>query len=100
MRFLLAACPLLLAACIHEDLSTRHGSPLHTYRCDGGKSFQARQLLTGEVEVTAGGKTRDVTDATGDPVGNGPGLTESDAGSRLTGFPDGPYEGCKLAEEE
>ena len=93
----LAAGFLALAACsTGEDLKTRHGSPLHTYTCEDGKSFQARQVMTGEVEVTAGGQTRDVTNADGDPVPNGPRMIPIDEATRLTGMPGGPYEACFL----
>lgn len=97
----LAACLLVLAACpaacsTGEDLRTRHGSPLHTYACRDGKTFQARQLLTGEVEVTAGGFTRDVTDAEGEPVRGGPNMTSEGETSRLTGMPGGPYDACVM----
>jgi hypothetical protein len=91
---------LTLCACAHEDLRVRHGSPLHTYRCGDGKSFQARQIISGEVEVTAGGKTRDVTDAGGDAVPNGPRMTQVEEATHLTGMPGGPYEACLLADEE
>lgn len=92
---LLAAGFLALAACsTGEDLKTRHGSPLHTYACADGKSFQVRQVMTGEVEVTAGGQTRDVTNADGDPVPNGPRMIPIDEATRLTGMPGGPYEAC------
>lgn len=91
----LAAGLLTLAACsTGEDLKTRHGSPLHTYACADGKSFQVRQVMTGEVEVTAGGETRDVTNADGDPVPNGPRMIPIDEATRLTGMPGGHYEAC------
>lgn len=93
----LAVFGVTLGACTTgEDPSTRHGSPLHTYTCNDGKTFQARQVMTGEVEVTAGGQTRDVTDANGDPVPNGPRLEPVDEASRLSGMPGGPYEACFL----
>lgn len=86
-----------LAACItSETLSTRHGSPLYTHACDNGKTFQSRQIISGEVEVTAGGQTRDVTDADGDPIPGGPRLETVDGASRLVGMPGGPYEACVL----
>ena len=92
---LLATGLLALAACTTgEDLKTRHGSPLHTYTCADGKSFQVRQVMTGEVEVTAGGQTRDLTDAEGEPIPNGPRMTPNDEATRLTGMPGGPYEAC------
>ena len=86
---------LCLSACaIGEDLRLRHGSPLHTYRCENGKAFQVRQIISGEVEVTAGGQTRDVTDANGDLTPNGPRMTPIAEATRLTGMPGGPYEVC------
>lgn len=92
---LLAVGFIILAACTTaENLKTRHGSPLHTYACADGKSFQVRQVMTGEVEVTAGGQTRDVTNADGDPVPNGPRMIPVDEATRLTGMPGGPYEAC------
>jgi hypothetical protein len=95
MRCLLATtCVLSLVACAHEDLSIRHGSPLHTYKCEDGKSFQVRQVMTGEVEVTAGGQTRDLTTADGELVPNGPRMTPVDEATRLTGMPGSPYEAC------
>jgi hypothetical protein len=102
MRFLaLAFFSLALAACTTgEDLHLRHGSPLHTYTCNDGKTFLARQLITGEVEVTAGGRTRDATDANGDPIPGGPRLEPVDAATRLTGMPGGPYEACFLDDED
>jgi hypothetical protein len=90
-----ALAVLCLSACATgEDLRLRHGSPLHTYKCADGKSFQVRQIISGEVEVTAGGETRDVTDADGDLVPNGPRMTPVDDATRLTGMPGGPYEAC------
>ncbi len=92
-----ALAVLCLSACTTgEDLRLRHGSPLHTFRCADGKTFQSRQIIGGEVEVTAGGQTRDVTDANGDPVPNGPRLTPSDEATRLTGMPGGPYDACRM----
>jgi hypothetical protein len=91
---LLMAAVIALAACQHESLATRHGSPLHTYKCGGGKTFQVRQIISGEVEVTAGGQTRDLTDANGDLTPNGPRMTPIDEPTRLTGMPGGPYEAC------
>jgi hypothetical protein len=92
-----ALAALSLFACsTDEDLRTRHGSPLHIYKCADGKSFEARQIISGEVEVTAGGRTRDVTDAKGDPIPNGPSMTTASENSRLTGMPGGPYESCVL----
>jgi hypothetical protein len=90
----------LTACATSEGLSLRHGSPLHTYRCADGKSFQARQIISGEVEVTAGGRTRDVTDANGDLVPNGPRLTPVDEATRLTGMPGGPYEACFMDDSD
>jgi len=95
LTFPAMAALLLCAACAtDEDLRTRHGSPLHTYKCQGGKTFQVRQIISGEVEVTAGGRTRDVTDANGDPTPNGPRMMPIDNATRLTGMPGGPYEAC------
>lgn len=94
MRAFLIAGLLLSACSTGEDLRARHGSPLHTYKCDDGKSFQVRQVMTGEVEVTAGGETRDVTNADGDPIANGPRMTPIDEATRLTSMPGGPYEAC------
>src|SRR5262245_13629107 len=92
-----ALAGLCLSACAtSEDLRLRHGSPLHTYTCEDGKTFQSRQIISGEVEVTAAGQTRDVTDANGDLVPNGPRLTPVDEATRLTGMPGGPYEACFL----
>jgi hypothetical protein len=97
----LALSGVALAACATgEDLSLRHGSPLHTYTCNGGKTFLARQLMTGEVEVTAGGQTRDATDANGDPVPGGPRLTSVGEATQLAGMPGGPYEACVLDDED
>jgi hypothetical protein len=92
---------LCLSACAtDEDLRLRHGSPLHTYTCADGKPFQARQIISGEVEVTAGGQTRDVTDANGDLVPNGPRMTSVGEATRLTGMPGGPYEACFMDDSE
>lgn len=102
MRFLiLIACSLPLASCVADDnaLRTRHGSPLYTHACDNGKSFQSRQIISGEVEVTAGWRTGDVTDASGAPIPGGPHLDTTDGASRLTGMPGGPYEACVLRFE-
>ena len=97
MRFpLLVSGALLLSACQAENLSLRHGSPLHSYTCAAGKSFLARQVMTGEVEITAGGETRDVTDADGDPIPGGPRMETTGDTSTLTGMPGGPYESCRL----
>ncbi len=101
MRALFSAiAPLLLAGCQTENLAQRHGSPLHTYTCNDGKTFQARQIMTGEVEVTAGGQTRDVTDANGDLIPGGPRMTPIDEATRLTGMPGGPYEACFVDDED
>ena len=90
-----ALAVLSLSACaVGEDLRLRHGSPLHTYRCADGKTFLARQIISGEVEVTAGGQTRDATDADGELTPNGPRMTPIDEATRLTGMPGGPYEAC------
>lgn len=92
---------LALAACVsNEELRARHGSPLHTYTCEDSKTFQVRQIISGEVEVTAGGQTRDLTTADGDLVPNGPRLTPIDEANRLTGMPGGPYEACFLQEDD
>ena len=97
----LAASVFLFAACsTGEDLRTRHGSPLHTYKCEDGKNFQVRQIISGEVEVTAGGQTRDLTTADGDLVPNGPRMTPVDEATRLTGMPGGPYEACFMEDED
>jgi hypothetical protein len=99
MRFLvLIACSVLLVSCVADDsaLRSRHGSPLYTHACDNGKTFQSRQIISGEVEVTAGGRTADVTDGDGDPIPGGPRMETTDGGSRLTGMPGGPYEACVL----
>jgi hypothetical protein len=94
----LALCALQLAACVTSEdaLRTRHGSPLHTYTCSDGKTFLARQIISGEVEVTAGGQTRDVTNADGDPIPGGPRLEPVGEATRLSGMPGGPYEVCRL----
>lgn len=102
MRFLiLIACSLPLASCVADDsaLRARHGSPLYTHACDNGKSFQSRQIISGEIEVRAGGRTGDVTYANGDPIPGGPRLDITDGASRLTGMPGGPYEACILRVE-
>jgi len=98
---LLALAGLGLSACTtSEDLRLRHGSPLHTYKCEDGKTFQARQIISGEVEVTAGGQTRDVTNANGDLVLFGPRMTPIDEATRLTGMPRGPYEACFMDDSD
>jgi hypothetical protein len=92
---------LVLAACATgEDLRARHGSPLHTYTCEDDKSFQVRQIISGEVEVTAGGQTRDLTTADGDLVPGGPRMTPVDEATRLTGMPGGPYEACFMDDSD
>ena len=92
---------LSLAACATgEDLRLRHGSPLHLYTCNDGKTFQSRQIISGEVEVTAGGQTRDVTDGNGDPIPNAPRLTSVGETISLTSLPGGPYEACVLDDAE
>jgi hypothetical protein len=102
IRLLLSSLALLsLSACTtDEDLRMRHGSPLHTYRCENARIFQARQIISGEVEVTAGGRTRDVTDADGAPSPHGPRLTSMGEATRLTGMPSGLYEGCVLDDRD
>jgi hypothetical protein len=89
-----AIATLALAACQHSDLGARHGSPLHTYSCEDGKTFQVRQIISGEVEVTAGGRTRDLADANGDLAPGGPRMTAIEEATRLTGMPRGRYEAC------
>lgn len=103
MRILvLALCGLPLAACVtsEDELRTRHGSPLHTYTCSNGKTFLARQIMSGEVEITAGGRTQDATNADGDAVPGGPRLEPVGEAMRLTGMPDGPYEACRLDDSD
>lgn len=102
MRFLvLVAASLPLVCCVssNDELHMRHGSPLYTHACNDGKTFQSRQIMSGEVEVTAGGRTQDVTDADGDPIPGGPRLETVDGASRLTGMPGSPYEACILSFE-
>ncbi len=100
----LTACVLGISACAagpdQAELRARHGSPLYTYVCDDGKSFQQRQIISGEVEVTAGGVTRDVTTADGELVAGGPRIEPVDEATRLTGMPGGPYEACFQADTE
>ena len=97
----LVICAVVLSACsTGADLRTRHGSPLYTFDCNDGKSFQQRQIISGEVEVTAGGQTRDVTTSDGDLVPGGPRLEPVDEATRLTGMPGGPYEACFMREGE
>jgi hypothetical protein len=92
---------LILAACqSSEALQQRHGSPLYTYACNDDKTFQTRQIISGEVEVTAGGQTRDVTTADGELVPGGPRLVPVDEATRLTGMPGGPYEACFMDDGE
>lgn len=93
---LLPACLLLAGCATGEGLRHRHGSPLYTYMCADGKTFQQRQILTGEIEVTAGGATRDATDADGDPLPGAPQLTYAGPLAKLTGMPGGPYESCVM----
>lgn len=101
MRSAILFAALLPAACVSsEDLRARHGSPLHTYTCEDNKTFQVRQIISGEVEVTAGGQTRDLTTADGELVRNGPRMTPIDEANRLTGMPGGPYEACFLQDDE
>ena len=96
-----ALAVLCLSACAtSEDLRLRHGSPLHTYKCADGRSFQVRQIISGEVEVTAGGRTRDLTDANGDLTLNGPRMIPIDEATRLTGMPGGPYEACFMDDSD
>ena len=96
-----ALAVLCLSACVTgEDLRLRHGSPLHTYKCEDGKSFQVRQIISGEIEVTAGGQTRDLTDANGDLTPNGSRMTPIDEATRLTGMPGGPYEACFMDDSD
>lgn len=91
-------CALPATACAVDEtaLRLRHGSPLYTHVCEGGRTFQSRQVMSGEVEVTAGRQTRDVTDADGEPVPDGPRLESVDGATRLTGMPGGPYEACVI----
>lgn len=100
MRFAsLTLYVLFVTACsTGVDLRSRHGSPLYTFDCNDGKSFQQRQIISGEIEVTAGGQTRDVTNADGDLAPGGPRLEPVDETTRLTGMPGGPYEACFLRE--
>jgi hypothetical protein len=98
---LLVVMALGCAACVSDgaELRTRHGSPLYTYKCQDGKSFQQRQIISGEVEVTAGGVTRDITDSSGEPIRGGPRIIPIDEANRLEGMPGGPYEACFLQED-
>jgi len=101
MRLSIFLAGVLVAACAGgANLHARHGSPLHNYTCDGGKTFLSRQIISGEVEVTAGGVTRDVTNADGDPIPDGPRLVYSDETATLTGMPGGPYTGCRLDDAD
>lgn len=102
MRFTLSAASLaFLCACTPtHDLSARHGSPQHTYVCADGKTFLSRQIITSEVEITAGGETHDVTNSDGDPAPGDHGISYVDGAASLTGFPGGPYQGCTLNDGE
>jgi hypothetical protein len=98
---LFSAALLALPACQSSaELLTRHGSPQYTYVCNDGKTFQTRQIISGEVEVTAAGQTRDVTTADGELVPGGPRLVPVDEATRLTGMPGGPYEACFMDDGE
>jgi hypothetical protein len=99
MDMIHAVLPALAVFCLSacatgEDLRLRHGSPLHAYKCADDKSFEVRQIISGEVEVTAGGETRDVMDADGEPISDGPRMIPIDGATRLSGMPGGPYEAC------
>ena len=52
------------------------------------------------MEVTAGGQTRDVTNADGDLAPFGPRMIPIDEATRLTGMPGGPYEACFMEDGE
>jgi hypothetical protein len=93
-----AAFPALAACQSDADLLMRHGSPQYTYVCNDGKTFQTRQIISGEVEVTAAGQTRDVTTADGELVPSGPRLVPVDEATRLTGMPGGAYEACFMED--
>ncbi len=102
MRFLLLAlCGLTAAGCMTSEdaLRLRHGSPLYTHVCNDGKTFMSRQIISGEVEVTAGGRTRDVADGDGNLIPGGPRLEPAGEAMRLTGMPGGPYETCVIDNE-
>jgi len=98
---LLTLCSLLTTACMtsEEALRLRHGSPLYTRVCKYGKTLLSRQIVYGEVEVTAGGRTQDTANGDGDPVPGQPRLEPVGDAMRLTGMPGGPYEACLIARE-
>ena len=78
MHFLLLGLGSLTAAgCMTSEdaLCLRHGPPLYAHACNDGKTLMSRQIISGEVEVTAGETMR------------------------LTGMPGGPYEGCVVDKE-
>lgn len=98
---LLALCGLTAAGCTTSEdaLRLRHGSPLYTHACNDGKTFMSRQIMSGEVEVTAGGRTRDVADGDGNLIPGGPRLEPAGEAMRLTGMPGAPYEACVIDNE-
>ena len=99
LRLCLIVCVCIAGGCTTGDkLSLRHGSPLYTFVCNDDKTFQQRQIISGEVEVTAGGVTRDVTTSDGELVPGGPRLEPVDEATRLTGMPGGPYEACFMSD--
>jgi hypothetical protein len=102
MRFLLLAlCGLTAAGCMtNEDaLRQRHGSPFYTHACKDGKTFMSRQIISGDVEVTAGGRTRAVADGDGNLIPGAPRLEPAGEAMRLTGMPGAPYEACVIDNE-
>jgi hypothetical protein len=102
MRLLrLTLCSLLTTACMtsEEAHGLRPGSPLCTHVCKDGKTFLSRQMNSGQVEVTAGGRTQEAANSDGEPVPGRPRLEQVGDAMRLTGMPGGPYEACLIARE-
>jgi hypothetical protein len=58
-----------------DALRLRHGCPPYAHACNDCKTFMSRQIISGEVEATAGETMR------------------------LTGMPGGHCEGCVIDNE-
>ena len=89
---------LTAAGCMtsKDALRMRHGSPLSNPACNNGKTFMFRQIISGHLQVTASGRTRDITDGDGNLMPGGLRLDPRGEAMRLTGMPGSLHETCVI----
>ena len=96
----ITALALLAAGCATVEAAPGSSEGANLYRCGGGKSFTAAYVLSGKrAVVRAGGTTRSLRlarSASGARyAARGAELSGKGTSATLTGFPGGPYDGCK-----